>query len=397
MARKKEEEVKKGLDEWMGTFSDMMTLLMCFFVMLFSMSTIDAAKFEEASKSFQQTISIFKAGSSAIGDGILVSNGVSQLNQLDEFFNTSGKTAESDTDEIEFEETAQAKQDIAESIGMTKEELAALLEALGMTEEELEKLMSDMADRMSEADAQDMQEIAESVGMTQEQLAALLEALGMTEEELEKLMSDIADKMAEASAQGAQEVAEQMGLTAEQLAALLDETGMTKDDLEKVLDGLEEEKMQQSEQMAEKIEEALAEGMMQDKVNVEFNGDCVILSLSGAFLFDSGQATLKEQAIPVLDKVGVILTKYAENTIEIEGHTDSVPLNGGRYENNDVLSSYRALAVFDYLEANTSIDPGVMKHSGRGEYIPVADNSTPEGRAKNRRVEIKIYNTLSAY
>lgn len=306
MARKKEEEVKKGLDEWMGTFSDMMTLLMCFFVMLFSMSSIDAAKFEEAAQSFQQTISIFKGGAKAVGDGILVSNGVSQLNQLDEFFNTTGKTAESDTDELEFKENAQAMQD--------------------------------------------SQNTAEKLGLTEDELQALLEKLGMTEEEFQKLLSN-----------------------------------------------MEEEKMKQSEQLAEKIEEALAESMMDEKIDVEFNSNCVILSLSGAFLFDSGKATLKEEAIPVLNKVGVILTKYADNIVEVEGHTDSVPLNGGRYENNDVLSSYRALAVFNYLKDNTAIDPGVMKHTGRGEYIPVADNSTPEGRAKNRRVEIKIYNALSAY
>ena len=125
MAKKKEEEVKKGLDEWMGTFSDMMTLLMCFFVMLFAMSSIDAAKFEEAAQSFQQTISIFKGGAKAIGDGILVSNGVSQLNQLDEFFNTTGKTAASDTDELEFQENAQGKQSteaVAEKLGLTEEE-----------------------------------------------------------------------------------------------------------------------------------------------------------------------------------------------------------------------------------------------------------------------------------
>ena len=66
------------------------------------------------------------------------------------------------------------------------------------------------------------------------------------------------------------------------------------------------------------------------------------------------------------------------------------------FESNDVLSSYRALAMFDYLVENTSLDPAKIKHSGRGEYIPVADNSTPEGRAKNRRIEIKIYNNLSS-
>ena len=85
MAKRKPEEVKKGLDEWMGTFSDMMTLLMCFFVMLFAMSNVDEAKFDEVSQSFQQNFSIFKGGAKAIGDGVLVSNGVSQLNMLDEY------------------------------------------------------------------------------------------------------------------------------------------------------------------------------------------------------------------------------------------------------------------------------------------------------------------------
>lgn len=292
MARKKQEEVKQGLPEWQATFSDMMTLLMCFFVMLFSMSSIDAAKFEEVAQSFQQTVSIFKGGAKAIGDGILISNGVSQLNQLDEYYNTTGKTAESDSDELEFKENAQGMDELTEKLGATEEEM----------------------------------------------------------KELQKAISE-----------------------------------------------LEEEKMKLSEKMAEKMEEALSESMMEDKIDVEFNSNCVILSLNGAFLFDSGQAELKEEAKPVLNKIGVLLSKYADSIIEIEGHTDSVPLNGGRYENNDVLSSYRALTVFNYLKENAAIDPGVMKHSGRGEYLPIADNSTPEGRAKNRRVEIKIYNSLSAY
>lgn len=300
MAKKKEEfKLPPGTPApWMSTFSDMMTLLMCFFVLLFSMSTVDAAKFEEVAKSFQSTFSVFQGGAQAIGDGILISAGVSQLNQLDEYINSTGRTADSNVTTNELEEST-AKNSMSEQ----------------------------------------MKEAAETLGMSQEEIEQLEESLAQ----------------------------------------------------------IEAEKLELSEELAENIEESLAESMMSDMVDVEFTGDYVLLTLDGAFLFDSGKADLKADAIPVLDKIGVILAKYADSGIEIEGHTDSVPLNGGRYENNDVLSSYRALAVFDYLVDNAAIDPSAVKHSGRGEYVPIADNSTPEGRAKNRRVEIKIYNSLSTY
>jgi chemotaxis protein MotB len=297
MAKKKEEfKLPPGTPApWMSTFSDMMTLLMCFFVLLFSMSEIDAAKFEEVAKSFQSTASIFKGGAQAIGDGVLISNGVSQLNMLDEYINSSGKAADSDSEELE---------DMTNS-GATDSTMTAATE-LGMSAEE----------------AQSLQE---------------------------------------------------------------------------TIDELEEQKLKLSEQLAEKIEEALDESMMSDKVDVDFTSDYVMLTLNGAFLFDSGKADIKSDAVAVLNKIGVLLAKYADSDIEIEGHTDSVPLNGGKYENNDVLSSYRALAVFNYLKDNSAIDPSIMKHSGRGEYVPIADNSTAEGRAKNRRVEIKVFNALSGY
>ena len=72
-----------------------------------------------------------------------------------------------------------------------------------------------------------------------------------------------------------------------------------------------------------------------------------------------------------------------------------MPISGGRFADNSELSCARALSVFNYFLETTSLDPSLIKYAGRGEYVPVADNSTPEGRARNRRVEIRIYNDLS--
>ena len=81
MAKKNQEEAPKGSPAWMATFSDLMNLLLCFFVLLFSMSTVDEVKQEKVVASFNQMFSVFEAGASAIGDGMLISNGVSQLNR----------------------------------------------------------------------------------------------------------------------------------------------------------------------------------------------------------------------------------------------------------------------------------------------------------------------------
>ena len=269
MAKRKAEEPKKGAPAWQATFADLMNLLLCFFVLLFSMSTVDAQKFQMIAASFSETFSIFDAGATAIGDGVLISNGVSQLNELDQYINSTGKTAESEIDQNEIE---------------------------------------------------DYEEFAQK---------------------------------------------------------------------------LEEEKLAASEELAEKVQEAAEEQNLDKDIDITFTSQYVQLTLKGAILFDSGKAELKSDALPVVEKVALILDRYAESTIEIEGHTDNVPINTSKFESNDVLSSYRALAMFDYLVQNTSLDPSMLKHSGRGEYLPIADNSTPEGRAKNRRIEIKIYNTLS--
>ena len=113
-------------------------------------------------------------------------------------------------------------------------------------------------------------------------------------------------------------------------------------------------------------------------------------------MFKSGKSDIMKEAYPIVDKIGKILEEYDKNVIEIEGHTDNVPIRSAKYENNNVLSMYRALSVADYIREHTKIKAEYLKSSGRGEYVPIADNSTPEGRARNRRVEIKIYNSYNS-
>ena len=283
MAKRKPEEVKAGA-AWLNTFADLMNLLLCFFVLLFSMSTIDAQKFEAIAASLSDSFSIFSGGATALGEGILISNGVSQLNELDQYLNSMGKAAEDSIHD----------------------------DIMGKNQG---------SDKDTDASA-----------------------------DLEKAVSE-------------------------------------------ELEAREEQQLQQSEQMAEIIQEILNEQNMQQEVDVDFTSQYVQLTLNGALLFDSESAQIKPDALPILDKIGVILQKYSDEEIEIEGHTDNVPISG-RFKNNNELSSARALSVFEYLMDHTTLDPSRVKHTGRGEYIPVADNGTPEGRAQNRRVEIKIYHTV---
>ena len=176
-----------------------------------------------------------------------------------------------------------------------------------------------------------------------------------------------------------------------------EETKVGEMEQEELMEAAEKEQLEASEKLAEKVEAALNAGEIDNLVSLNYTSQYVQLTIQGSILFDSGQTEIKEDAIPVIDKVGQILEAYAGGTIEIEGHTDNVPMSGGgKYANNDELSAGRALSIFYYLSENTNLDPVNLVHTGRGQYDPIADNSTDEGRARNRRVEIKIYNPLSA-
>ena len=111
----------------------------------------------------------------------------------------------------------------------------------------------------------------------------------------------------------------------------------------------------------------------------------IVVTLKNEILFETGKADLSAAAQKTLIDLNRVLKKYPENIIEVQGHTDST----GTVEYNNQLSLARAKAVYDFILANGLKTSG-LSYVGYGQNVPVADNSTAEGRAKNRRVELKI-------
>ena len=124
-------------------------------------------------------------------------------------------------------------------------------------------------------------------------------------------------------------------------------------------------------------------------VDVSVEENQVTIRMMGEATFDTGQAELRKEFVPLLLKIGEILSK-TRGEIIIAGHTDNVPLRGGRFKSNLGLSMARAGSVAEYLLKSTSIDPQRLSTMGFGEYRPLESNDTEQGRQKNRRVEIVV-------
>ena len=335
---KKKPDPPKSFPLWQSTFSDLMNLLLCFFVLLFSMSSINEDKYQMVVNSLQTAFtSIMASGGNSIVAGSMVSSGISQLPDFSNYFGTSfskgDANGETDTGTVP---------------------------------------MTDDASKDTNPDADstsDTTETAKDTGQDNDKDAAGKSDTSETDETKDAGKTDTSETDATDSANVSVTDAEEK---------------------------LNQAAYEESEQMAEDIQQAAQQYGIQDLIQVDYNGDFVKITLSGALLFDSGSATLRDEAKPLVQKLAKILEAYPSNLIDIEGHTDNVPIHSSKFESNDVLSMYRALNVTNLIRENSVLDPSHIISTGRGDYSPVADNSTPEGRARNRRVEIKVYNSYNS-
>ncbi len=134
-----------------------------------------------------------------------------------------------------------------------------------------------------------------------------------------------------------------------------------------------------------------------DELKIEVKKGKVYISLMDKLLFKSGSADVEKRGKTALKLVADVLNKNSDVEIFIEGHTDNVPIKTSVFKDNWDLSTYRATSVVRILTANYKIAPKRLIASGKGEYFPVANNSTEEGRAKNRRTEIILVPKLDQF
>lgn len=275
MAKRKEQPPEEGSPAWMATFSDLMNLLLCFFVLLFASSTMDEGKIQKIAASFDNiTFNVLNDGSVSLVDGDFLSGGVSQVPDVSSILTQAGKNIEGQTGE---------------------ESISSYTDAENLSDEEIQSEYEQRGEEQSEMMYDEVVQMAESYN------------------------------------------------------------------IDTIID-------------------------------IDYNEQYVQLDLSGSILFYSGDADVRDDSRLFLQKIASILIKYKYNIIEIEGHTDNVPISTSQFENNLQLSAERARSVYEYIITQEHFVEENIKIAGYGDKLPVASNATEEGRTKNRRVVIKIYN-----
>jgi chemotaxis protein MotB len=146
---------------------------------------------------------------------------------------------------------------------------------------------------------------------------------------------------------------------------------------------------QETQKQYDELVRGLSREVAKGRVQVKQYRNMLSMDLAEQIFFDSGSATLKSGGKDVLKTVGEALKGYENKIIRVVGHTDNVPVAKRQFPSNWELSVARATTVVRFLQ-EVGVAPERMIAAGRGEYNPLAPNDTPEGRQKNRRIELML-------
>jgi chemotaxis protein MotB len=231
--------------------------------------------------------------------------------------------------------------------------------------------------------------------------AGLMTSCGHSEEEWQGKLNEISDLNSKIAELEELDKANQVRLTEledenAKLKAAIGTLQGEKFDLEKLVAKLEEaeeqakKRLETFENMLKQFQALIDAG----KLKVKIKNGKMVLELPSAILFASGSAKLSNTGQETLAEVAAVLVTIPGREFQVSGHTDNVPIKGGKFKNNWILSAARAVSVVEYLQEE-GVDPVNLSAAGYSEYQPESDNSDEDGKAQNRRIEIVLMPNLS--
>lgn len=149
------------------------------------------------------------------------------------------------------------------------------------------------------------------------------------------------------------------------------------------------EAAQDTKTLRRKIQEQLHDEIAKGNLSVETAGNNVVIRFPEEIAFPPGSDIISEEILPILRRVTEALSKEP-GTIQVSGHTDDRPINTGKFKSNWELSTNRAVSIIHLIEDLGTVDSSKLTAVGYADTRPIFPNDTPEGRSRNRRVEITI-------
>ncbi len=269
---------------------------------------------------------------------------------------------------------------VSETVHQQKlDENAYLQSVIKSLEADYERLK---ADKIQLADRNDSlnQRVLEAI----ERNKLLQEDLMRARADLERVEKVLADRSAEAGTA--------MAEMRQEIDRLVEGNNLLQQQLEVELQAREArlaEVQSTYDELVGKLEQEIERGEVRIS---ELKGKLTV-NVVDKILFDSGKAALKPAGIKVLQQIGDILNSAVDKNIQVEGHTDNVPISGGlaaKYPSNWELSTARATTVLHFLQDKVGVSGERLSAVGYGEYQPISSNATAEGRAENRRIQIVL-------
>ncbi len=381
-----------GLPPWLATFADLMSLLMCFFVLLLSFAEVDATRFKKMAEAMKDAFGVQRE--------VPVMDVVMGTSVIKQEFSPSTISEPSPIDQIKQQTTDQEKEQL-DVPDKKKTELQETMEQLQEKLQQMEKVIEDQREQLEQADPQKLAELEQAIKELKEQLEkAQQELQAKIDELLEKIaaMEKVIDELRKALEQSVEpeklaELEKAMQELKAELQKLEKEPKQDKSEQEKLEEEAlaaqarkrQEEIQQEAQELKQILNKEIAEGL----ITVETAESKIIIRIQEKGSFPSGSADFNPGFLDVVDRISDALVR-SPGRIIVAGHTDNVPIYTSRFRSNWELSSARAVTVVHALLMNPGIADDRVLIEGYADSHPLVPNDSPENRAKNRRVELII-------